>query len=60
MSCLNNALGGGGCTYFYADQPKDENLGADAEGNCMCEDDEYPTDSCTYFEDADDDYGDEE
>jgi len=50
MACLNNSLGGYGCTYFNADNPKDENLGADTKGNCICEDDEYPTDNCFYYE----------
>lgn len=47
MGCLHNAFNGG-CTYFDPNE-KDENLGCDDDGHCMVEDDEYPSDGCTYY-----------
>jgi hypothetical protein len=55
--CIHNSFNGT-CTY-YVEGEKDENLGVSVEGFCICEDDEYPLDSCTYFE-TDEDEDEEE
>jgi len=53
MACNHNSFSGV-CTYFDENDTEiDPNLGADTEGYCMCEDDEYPTNSCTYYESDD-------
>lgn len=57
MGCNNNNWNGG-CTYFDP-AVNDENLGCDDEGNCLVENDEAPSDGCTYYEsDGDDDFED--
>ncbi len=50
MGCINNNTYQGGCTMFDADDPENENVGCDKEGHCLCENDEAPMDSCTYYE----------
>ena len=54
MACINN--GWGGVCHFFDENATDIdlNLGADAEGYCTCEDDECPTNSCTYYESDED------
>jgi len=54
MSCINNPFEGH-CTMFDDENPEDDNLGCDKEGNCLVENDECPSDSCTYYESEDDD-----
>jgi len=49
MGCIYNDFNGK-CTFFD-EEVNDPNLGTDKEGNCICEDDECPTNQCTYFED---------
>ena len=52
MACISNGFGG--VCHFFDEKANeiDLNLGADAEGfcTCTCEDNECPTDSCTYYE----------
>ena len=53
MACLHNSFGGV-CSFFDENAVDiDTNLGVSIEGFCLCEDDECPTDSCTYFESND-------
>lgn len=54
MGCLHNSFNGG-CTYF--DGIISVDIGCDEDGNCICEDDECPSDRCTNYEsdDPDDD-----
>ena len=54
MACIHNGFEGT-CTFFDENaEDIDINLGVSAEGYCICEDDECPTDSCTYFESDED------
>ena len=59
----------GVCEVF--DENLDDGLGCDEFGNCLCEDDEIPEDSCTNYvseddiedddiEDFDDEYGEDD
>ena len=56
MGCINNPFEGK-CHEWNG--VEDDNLGTDKEGNCICEEDENPYDSCLYYEN-DDPWGEEE
>ena len=59
MSCLHNDFDGM-CSYYNSDDP-DPTLGCDEFGNCICEDDPSPIDTCSYYEDDEsDDWEDDE
>ena len=49
MGCIHSRFQEG-CSYYVEEDEKDDNLGCDESGNCICEEDESPGDMCTYYE----------
>ena len=48
MGCINNRFGE--TCSMYSEGEEDVNLGVNDEGHCIVEDDDSPSDSCTYYE----------